>query len=371
MSRYYYVTENEYRIFGESVFTAMGFSAKDSSIITAVLQDADLFGIESHGISRISKYYNLVKKNIVSPDAVPEITFETPLTAVYNAHSAMGQLAGSLAMQKAVERAKVNGIGISVVRNSNHYGIAGYYALLAANQGLIGVSMTNTQAIMVPTFSRNALLGSNPIAFAFPVGLHGKYPYPFLFDAATTVITRGKIELYRKQGKKLKSQWVVDEKGQEAEDPELILKNIQNKSGGGILPLGGSGERNAGYKGYGFSMICEILTSVLAGGIPAPYKKDRGDTSHFFMAADPAAFGSRREISDRMQKLIDIIHSAAPAEGYSHIYIAGEKEFIKRDQYRKKGIPLSEETVSELDIIADELGVERICRNDQAHSGQA
>lgn len=202
-------------------------------------------------------------------------------------------------MQTAIEKAKKHGIGMVQLRNSNHYGIAGYYALLAAKEHMLGVSMTNSPAIMVPTFCAEALLGSNPIAFAMPAG-----KYPFLYDGATTVITRGKVELYQKTGKQLMDGWTVDETGKNEVRPDIILKNIREKTGGV------------------FSM----------------HKKDQGDTSQCFYAMDYGMFGDKREIENRMETLITEIHHAKKEKGQQRIYTAGEKEFEREKEYKKSGI---------------------------------
>lgn len=352
---YQNITCEKYQILGKNIFQAFGFSEKESVQITDVLLWADLFGIESHGISRILKYYNLLKKGVVDVKSIPEKIFETTISSVYDAKSAMGQIIAEKAMSEAIEKAKAHGIGLVEVRNSNHYGIAGYYALMAAKEELIGISMTNTVAIMVPTFSAEALLGSNPIAIAVPTEKN-----PFLYDGATTVITRGKLELYKKLGKELPYDWTVDENGEVSHDPNEVLECIDKKKGGGILPVGGIGEEQAGYKGYGYAMICEILTSVLAGGVSSIHKKDLGDTSHCFYAIDPGIFGDKKAIKERMTKFIQEIHAAKKATGQTHIYVPGEKEFNRANERKENGISINVKTINELNNIAKELGLEGI-----------
>lgn len=351
-SQYYRVLVDDYNHLATEIFTAMGFNPADAKKIVEVLLQADLFGVESHGISRIMKYVRLVEDGIVDINAVPEIVFETPVSAVYDAKSAMGQIVSIDAMDRAIDKAKKGGIGLVQVRNSNHFGIAGYYVLRALKEGLIGICMTNTMAIMVPTFSAEALLGSNPIAFGFPGGER-----PFLYDGATTVITRGKVELYKKLDKKLPYEWTVDSDGEVTYDPEPVLENISSKKGGGILPVGGAGEEQAGYKGYGFAYICELLTSVVSGGVNAIHKKDTGDTSHAFYAIDPAIFGDAKAIKQRAAVLSDEIHAARKASGRSRIFIAGEKEFEREADCRENGVYLSRQTVMELKGLAQRFGV--------------
>lgn len=352
---YTIISCEQYTSLGERIFQAFGFSKEESQQITDVLLWADLFGVESHGISRILKYYRLLKDGIVDRHAVPKKVFETPLSAVIDAKSSMGQLAASAAMREAIDKAKEHGVGMIQVKNSNHYGIAGYYALMAAGEGLIGISMTNTVAIMVPTFSAEALLGSNPIAIAVPT--KGD---PFLFDGATTVITRGKLELYKKLEKELPYDWAVDDEGLISHDPAEVLDCIGKKTGGGILPVGGAGEEQSGYKGYGFAMICEIMTSVLSGGVSAIHKKETGDTSQCFYAIDPGLFGNKEEIKERLTTLITEIHGAKKAKGQERIWVAGEKEFLRAEQRKEEGIPINEKTIEELNHIALELGIKGV-----------
>jgi L-2-hydroxycarboxylate dehydrogenase (NAD+) len=227
---------------------------------------SDLYGIESHGMQRLVRYHKGIEKGMIKIDAEPEVVFETPVSAVIDGHDGMGQLIGYKAMNIAINKAKENGVGIVSVRNSNHYGIAGYYAKLACDEGLIGLSFTNSEAIMVPTFGRLAMLGSNPIACAMPAD-----PYDFFFDASTTVVTRGKLEMYNKMKKPLPEGWALDKNGHDSVDAPDVLANIIAKNGGGIMPLGGSGELTGSHKGYGFGMICEIFTSILSLGMTSNY----------------------------------------------------------------------------------------------------
>lgn len=180
----------------------------EARIISDVLLLSDLYGIESHGMQRLVRYHKGIEKGMIDVHAKPEIVHETPVSAVIDAHDAMGQLVSHQAMELAIEKAKKTGMAIVSVRNSNHFGIAGYYAKMACDQGLVGMAMTNSEAIMVPTYARMAMIGSNPIALAVPAE-----PYPFFFDASTTVVTRGKLEVYNKMGKPLPEGWALDKDG--------------------------------------------------------------------------------------------------------------------------------------------------------------
>ena len=229
-------------------FQNFGFTKDEAAIITDVLLTADMYGIESHGMQRLSRYDNGLKSGLIKLEAKPEVVFETPISAVIEGHDGMGQLIGHKAMEIAIEKAKKSGIGIVSVRNSNHYGIAGYYALMAVKEGLVGLSTTNSEAIMVPTFASKAMLGSNPLAVAVPAD-----PYPFFFDASTSVVTRGKLEMYRKAEKELPDGWALNKYGKPSTDADDVLKNIDMK----IKP--GQTFALVGPSGGGKTTICHLI----------------------------------------------------------------------------------------------------------------
>ena len=237
-------------------FQKFGFTEAEADIIQDVLLTADLYGIESHGMQRMVRYHKCIEKGMIDVHAKPEVVFETPISAVIDAHEAMGQLVSHKAMEMAIEKAKTTGVGIVSVRNSNHYGIAGYYAKMACDQGLIGMAFTNSEAIVVPTFGKKAMLGTNPIAISMPAE-----PYPFFFDASTSVVTRGKFEMYRKAEKPIPDCWGLDANGHPCTNAAEVLTNIDKKAGGGIMPLGGAEELTGSHKGYGYAMLCEIFCS--------------------------------------------------------------------------------------------------------------
>lgn len=352
--QYHRVDTAQLRSFCHHVFQGYGFTPIESEQITDVLLDADLSGIESHGIQRLIRYHKEITGGLVKRDAKPEIVFETPLSATIEANDAMGQLVGVQAMQMAIDKAKASGFGMVTVRNSNHYGIAGYYAKMAVEQGLIGMSMTNTEAIMVPTFGRQAMLGTNPIAFAMPAA-----PTPYLFDAATTVVPRGKLEVYVKRGSELPLGWALDENGQDSNEPDRILGNIINKTGGGILPLGGSGETTSGYKGYGFAMLCEIATAILSGGTTSNYiykTPGRANIAHCFIALDHGMFGDKAQIEAALSRYLQEVRDSDKATGQERIYIQGEKEFESHRFVEQNGVLLNEKTYEEMRMIGEYTG---------------
>ena len=352
--QYHHIDYTKTRDFCIKVFRGYGFSEAESIQITNVLLDADLCGIESHGIQRLIRYHHEVTDGYVNLRAKPQTVKETPLSATIEGDDAMGQVLGVNAMQIAIDKAKTCGVGIVAVRNSNHYGTAGYYARMAAEQGLIGICMTNSEAIMVPTFGREAMLGTNPIAFSMPAS-----PIPFTFDAATTVVPRGKLEVYAKRDGVIRDGWALDENGHPSTDASRVLGNIIHKTGGGILPLGGAGEETSGYKGYGFGMLCEICTAILSGGLTSNYvNRTPGQIRicHFFMAIDHGMFGEKEDLEKALSRYLQELRDSAKAEGADRIYTHGEKEFEKRRQVMAEGISVNEKTYGEMRMIAAYTG---------------
>ena len=349
--------QKELRACMERIFVGEGFSQADAQQIADVLMQADLFGIESHGAQRLMYYHRNIRSGSVNVQAKPEIVKETPVSALIDAHFAMGALAGTAAMKKAIEKAKSTGIGMVCVRNSSHYGIAGYYTLMAAREGLAAFSMTNTGPIMVPTFGREMMLGTNPIAFCMPAD-----PSPFWFDASTTVVTLGKVEVYDKREKTMPEGWTIDGQGNPSSDAAKANAGILAGDMGGILPLGGAGELRGGHKGYGLGVMVEALTGVLAQGMTSPEMCGaHGDhTCHFFMAFDPAMFGDPAEIKARMSAYLRRLRESEKIPGCARIYTAGEKAFEAQAKRLEEGVPVEEKTLGEIRQIAAELGVESI-----------
>ena len=341
--------------FCKEAFQKFGFNEEESSIITDVLLMSDKFGIESHGMQRLSRYHKGIEKGLIKVDAVPEVVFETPVSAVIEGHDGTGQLIGHKAMKIAIEKAKKTGMAIVTARNSNHYGIAGYYARMACDEGLIGLSFTNSEAIMVPTFARKAMLGSNPIAIAMPAE-----PYPFFCDSSTTVVTRGKLEMYRKAEKPLPDGWALDKNGNPSNDAEDVLKNILAKAGGGIMPLGGSREQTGSHKGYGYGMICEIFCSILSMGMTSNHTHidGKGGTCHGFIAIDPSVFGDKEAIKEHFSTFLQELRDAPKAEGQERIYTHGEKEVLAIERTKKEGIAVDVKTVIEMKQMSEYLGLD-------------
>ena len=327
------------------MFVSCGFSGKDAQIISDVLLMSDLIGVESHGIQRLYRYFKDIGRGMIRVDTKPEIVFETPVSAVIDGHDGMGQLNGHFAMEKAIAKAKKTGMAIVTVRNSNHYGIAGYYAKMACKEGFLGISCTNTNPIVVPTHGRKAMLGTNPIAVAMPAD-----PVDFYFDAGTSVVTRGKLEVYNKAGKPMPLMWAIDAAGHPTSDASDVLHNIATHAGGGIMPVGGSDESTGGHKGYGYAMLCELFSSILSMGTPsnATGKDGRGLICHGFAVIDPAIFGDPEAIRAHLSDYLAALRASDKAEGCERIYTHGEKEAEAMQRIRSEGIPVSDNTMKEL-----------------------
>ncbi len=336
-------------------FRGFGFNEEEAGIITDVLLTSDLYGIESHGMQRMVRYHKGIESGMIKIDAKPEVVFETPVSAVIDGNDGMGQLIGHKAMTMAIEKAKKSGVGIVSVRHSNHYGIAGYYAKMACKEGLIGFSCTNSEAIMVPTFGRKAMIGSNPIAISMPAD-----PYDFFFDASTTVVTRGKLEMYNKMEKPLPEGWALNKDGNPSTDAPDVLANIRAKNGGGIMPLGGSTEMLGSHKGYGYGMICEIFSSILSMGDTSNFcmTGGKGRICHGFAAIDPACFGDPEAIKAHLSTYLQELRDSPKSEGQERIYTHGEKAIASIKDKKENGIPVNDNTMVELLDLCQSLGMD-------------
>lgn len=346
------------RTFCEDAFVGFGFTRDEAEKITDVLLLADLYGIKSHGTQRLVRYHKAIENGSIRIDAKPEIVFETPVSAVIDGHSGMGQLISFFATELAIQKARESGMAFVTVRNSNHFGIAGYYTKMACDQGMMAISTTNSESITVHTNSRQALLGSNPIAFAMPAD-----PYPFWFDAATAVVPKGRLEVYNKEGKALESGWAVDETGAVSTDAERVLNCIDDKLGaGGILPVGGAGEAGGGHKGYGYSMMCELLSAITSGGATSNHhvraKGVGAGTCHSFIVIDPGIFGDAGQIRANLSAFLEELRSAKRADENIPIYTHGEKEQLSFAARMRDGIDVNISTVAEMLDLCAYLGMD-------------
>lgn len=344
-----------------AVLAKMGVPDKDADVTADVLVAANLRGIDSHGVARTRRYVQGLKDGVMLARPEIRIVQETPVTALVDGGAGLGQVVGVRGMRVAMEKASEAGVGFVAVRNSNHYGIAGYYSMMALEEDLIGISMTNAAPLVVPTFGKDAVLGTNPMSIAVPTGDER----PFVLDMATSVVTRGKLEEYERREEPLLRGWATDSRGLDTLDAGQVLRNMSEGLAGGILPLGGSGEELGGHKGYGLALLVDILCGVLpgAGHATQVYPKDEdgqplpANIGHFFGALRVDGFRPAEEFKDSMDQIVRGLRSSAKAEGQGRIFIHGEKEFETAEERREQGIPLHPKVVSDLRALGEELGV--------------
>jgi L-2-hydroxycarboxylate dehydrogenase (NAD+) len=342
------------------VFTALGVPDGEARICAAVLLASDLRGIDSHGIGRLKYYYDRITAGVQLTTTNVTIDRESETTALLDGGHGMGHVVAHRAMKLAIEKARYHGVGCVVVKNSTHFGIAGFYPLMAAQEGMIGFTVTNARPAMAPTFGTEPMLGTNPIAFAAPSDM----AYPFCFDAATPITQRGKIEVLERAEQPVPEGWVIDAEGRPLIDAHQILERFGDATAA-LLPLGGAGEELGGHKGYGLGTMVEILSASLSGG---SFMKDllgfAPDGSrrpymlgHFFLAIDIEHFIpldlSRRITGQIMRNLQQSRLSA----GEERIYVAGEKEYEMEQERREVGIPVNANLRRELQYMRDALGV--------------
>ena len=343
--------------FCQRVFQHHGLSGEDARTAAAVLVAADARGIPSHGVARLRRYVDGLRNRLVLPDARVEVVVDTSSSVVIDAHGAMGAPVSVRAMARVIDRARANGAAFGCVRDSNHFGIAGYYAMMALPEDMLGIAMTNTAALCVPTFGRQVMFGTNPLAFAAPADRERA----FVLDMSTSVVTRGKIEVYGRLGKELPEGWAVDRTGQPARDPRSLLDDMFERVGGGILPLGGMGEDLGGHKGYGLAVMVDILCAVLCGAPSGPGVADArtssGRVSHFFGAVRIDTFRDPREFRRDMDRMLADLRNSPLAKGAGRVYYAGQKEFEHERECLREGVPLLRQTYDQICAIGSECGL--------------
>lgn len=341
------------RRFIRDVFLKLGLSEKDAEICTDVLITADRRGIDSHGINRLKIYYDQLKKGAQSSRTKIRIIKQTPTTAVIDGRHGMGQIIAYRAMEMAIRKAKKYGLGACAVKNSSHFGIAGYYAEMAVKENMIGVVFTNARPAVCPTFGTEPIFGTNPIAFACPLD----EKYPFLFDGATCIAQRGEIEVFARENKSIPKGWAVDRTGNPCTDPKMLLRDLV-RGKASLLPLGGISETFGGHKGYGLAIIVEILCAGLAGG---SYLKElnfgKEKRCHFFLALKIRDFIPLKRFKKIAGKIMRELRASKKMPGKSRIYVAGEKEYEMIDVREKEGIPINPNLQREIKLIQKKLGL--------------
>ena len=325
-------------------FKCAGLPDADARTCAEVLITSDKRGIDSHGIGRFKPIYiDRIDDGILNPVTKIDIVRETPTTAVLDGNNGMGHVVGKRAMQIAIDKAKALGMGMTAVRNSTHYGIAGYYCLMAIKQGMIGISGTNARPSIAPTFGVENMLGTNPLTIGFPTDEE----FEFLIDCATSVTQRGKIEVYGRAGKPLPSGWVIGEKGEDRTDTAQVLVDL-TKGKAALTPLGGIGEDGAGYKGYGYATVVEVLSAALQGGaflkalngFDENGRKTSYPLGHFFIAIDIDHFLGLDVFTRIAGQIMRDLRGSRVADGAERIYTAGEKESLAWSERKVRGCPV-------------------------------
>lgn len=336
--------------FNVEIMIKAGIPEADAGIIGDVLLQADKLGFDSHGVNRLkSIYLDRIKDGILEPVTNSKIIKEGPTTAVIDGQNGMGQVISYHAMKMAIEKAKKYGMGMVAVRNSSHYGFAGYYPLMAVRENMIGITGTNARPSVAPTFGVENMLGTNPLTFGIP----SDEPFPFLLDCATSITQRGKVELYAREGKDLPKGWVMDENGEsKANSSEVLEDLIAGKAA--LMPLGGVGEETGGYKGYGYAAVVEILSAALQQGAfmkmltgsmdgkKVPYR-----IGHFFIVMDISAFTEPEDFKKTTGNILRELRASRKMPGQTRIYTAGEKEYFTWLERKEKGVPFSNELLEE------------------------
>ena len=347
--------------FMRDVFIGLGVPKKDAQSIADVLITSDLRGIESHGIQRCKMYYDRIKKGIYEAETKINVIKEGPTTALLDGNCGMGHVIAYKAMKMAIEKAKKFGLGAVAVKNSTHFGIAGYYSLMAIKEGMIGITVTNARPSIPPTFGCEPMLGTNPLT----VGAPTDDEFPFLIDCATSIIQRGKVEVNARINKPLPENTVIDDKGETMTDANKVLDKMLERRAA-LLPLGGKGEDTAGYKGYGYATVVELLSAALQEGI---YLRDtlgivendqkRLKVGHFFLAINTESFIGLDSFKKTAGNIMKDLRGSRKIPSIDRIYTAGEKEFIAENNIKINGVPINKSLQNDIKIMQTELGLDK------------
>jgi len=355
------VSESTLRAFTKNIFLAMGCSQEHAALAADVLLLSDLRGIDSHGVARLTGYVRLWEKQRINATPNIKIVHETPTTATVDGDAGLGLVVAPFAMQIAIEKAEKYGSGWVSVRNSNHFGIAGYHGLMAVEKDMIGFAMTNASPLVAPTFSNERLLGTNPMCYAFPAG---KYP-PVIVDMATSAAANGKLEIAQRLGKQVPEGWIQDKQGNYTTDPHAL------KTGGSLLPLGSDREHGS-HKGFGLSATVDILSAVLSGAnygpwvppfvafLDPPNDPVGQGIGHFLGAMRVDGFRPVDEFKSHLDNWIERFKSASTIYPDQKVIIPGEPELEAYTNRLKNGIPLVDAVANDLNELAKKLGVEEL-----------
>ena len=362
MNDIYYADWDFINSFMIDAFMGYGVPREDAEICADVLIEADRRGIDSHGCNRFKPIYlDRFEKGTLLPVTELEIIKETPTTLVMDAHNGMGMVASHHMMERLIEKARTCGMAGGAIRNSTHYGIGGYWAGMATDAGMIGITGTNARPSIAPTYGVENMMGTNPLVFGLPTDEE----FPFCIDCATSMFQRGKIEFYARQGMPTPPGAAVSRDGRVLTDSQEILDALVQGTAA-LAPIGGVGDETAGYKGYGYAATVEILSAALAGGQFMKALNGRDENGgpamyhlgHFFFVIDPDAFIGRDEFRKVAGDICRTLRASDKAPGHDRIYTAGEKEHLAWLERKDKGIPLNSSERKDFIEIRDKLGLD-------------
>lgn len=342
------------------VLRKLGVQEADARTTAEVMVASDLRGVDSHGVVMLPRKAGHMRKGLIEPGSRIDVVHEAPATLLLDGGNGLGEVVSRRAMDMCIEKARTAGAGFVAVRNSNHYGMAGYYPMMALAHDMIGISMTNTTPLVVPTFGRKAMFGTNPLSVAAPAGRER----PFVLDMATSGVPSGKMTVYKNKGLKIPHGWAIDSEAQPMDDPGTVSAMLYGRSGGGLLPLGGLGELFGGHKGYGLGVMVDIFSGVLSGAAFGPFvypnvngQPGPGNVGHFFGALRIDAFRPAAEFKQTMDDMIRALKESPKVPAQDRIYVHGEKEFEIEEERRRSGVPLHPQVVAALKDLARDLDI--------------
>lgn len=351
-TEYQRTTHDKLKRFVAEVLEKSGVAAEPAAVVADVLVASDMRGIESHGVARLESYYvGRIRSGNLNPRPDYRIVRETETSVLFDADNGLGHPVAKMAMERVMAKAAERGAAFGAVRNSNHFGIAGYYAMMALERDMIGMASTNSVRYGAPTNGREVLLGTNPLAYAIPAGQEPA----FVLDFATTTVPKGKLEVHKRKNQPLLPGWAIDREGHVTLDPDEALR-------GALLPLGGFGTDGGGHKGYGLGLLVDILCGVLSGGafgptLPVVTDVKNGAISHWFGAFRIDGFRDVAAFKADMDRELRFFKDSAKAPGADRVYVAGEREFEMAAHHRERGVPVHVKVWDGLAKLADELGI--------------
>ncbi len=344
-----YIMADSLRDFVTRLLVKVDVAEDHARIVADVLVRGDLRGVDSHGVARLYTYYiGRIQKGLIDPRPTITVTRETPVSVAIDGGNGLGHIASHQAMSTVIEKAKTTGMAMATVKSSNHFGIAGYYAMMALEHNLIGMAFTNTQPLVMPLWGSKVMTGTNPIAVAVPT----KNERPWVLDMATSVVPKGKLEVAARKGVPMPPGWAVDKNGLPTTDPNEAL------NGGAPMPLGSTRELG-GHKGYDLAIFVDIFSGVLSGAGYGPHltATSASDIGHFFMAFRPDLFIDLDEFETRMDAFLRELKETPPSPGVTRVLVAGEPEDEATEKYSRSGVPIHPKVMSELTRLSEELGV--------------